>query len=75
MCSAAGVSMQHFTAAAPRALLAINELSCPFKIILSTSPGVHGPTDHPPPDYYLAISVAFCAERWLFLKIPGYFPY
>lgn len=68
--------MQHFTAAAPKALLAINELSCPFKIIPSTYPNVHGPIDYPPPlGYYLVINVAFGAERWLFLKIPGYFPY
>lgn len=79
MCSTAGVFTQHFAAAAPKALLAINELSCLFKIIPSTSPNVHGPIDHTPPhppsSYYIVINVAFCAERWLSLKIPGYFPY
>lgn len=77
MCSAAGVFMQHFIAAAPKALLAINELSCSFKKILSTSPNVPGPIDHPPRtlNHYVVVNVAFCAERCLFLKILGYFPY
>lgn len=66
--------MQHFTAAAPKALLAINELSCPFKIVPSTSPNVHRPIDQPP-NYYIAKNVVFCVKRWLFLNIPGYFLY
>lgn len=69
--------MQDFVAAAPKALLAINELSCSFKKTLSISPNVPGPTDHPPHtlSHYIVVNVAFCAERCLFLKIPVYFPY
>lgn len=73
-----GGFMQHFIAAAPKPLLAINELSCSFKKkILSTSPNVPGPIDRPPRtlNHYIVVNVAFCAERCLFLRIPGYFPY
>lgn len=72
-----GVFMQHFTAAALKALLAITDLSCSFKIILSISPNVPGPIDHPlcTLSHYTVVNVAFCAERCLFLRIPGYFPY
>lgn len=63
-----GGFMQHFIAAAPKALLAINELSCSFKKIPSTSPNVPGPIDHPPRtlSHYIVVNVAFCAERCLF---------